>query len=286
MDDRKKGMLWGLVAGDCLGSPIQFTEKDKHPYITEMIACHYFSTPPGYWTDDSSMAFCIMESVVRLGGYDLEDIARNFVRWYDHGFWSSLDYAFDVGTATAMACIEIRKHGTLRNGFEDSQGNGSIMRFAPTFFLNRRNDGNRIPHEISDLTHNSSVVRRTIDLMTEICAAHLRGKRTEHLSKYTSRDEVNNSGWAVSTVQAALWAFHSTRNFEDGMIAAVNLGGDADSIGAVYGQIAGAYYGFRAIPERWLAKIKDRDRIEKLIADFLAVTENFNRTAEMQKNEI
>ena len=111
----------------------------------------------------------------------------------------------------------------------------------------------------------------------EICSAHLKGERTEHQSEYATREEVNNSGWAVSTVQAALWAFHSTQSFEDGMIAAVNLGGDADSIGAVYGQIAGSYYGFSAIPERWLAKIKDREKIEKLISDFLSVTETIEK---------
>lgn len=277
MDDRKKGMLWGLVVGDCLGSPIQFTEKDSHPHITEMVPCRYFNTPPGYWTDDSSMAFCIMESVVRFGHYDLKDVARNFVRWHEEGFWSSLDYAFDVGTATTTACIKIRDYGTLCNGFEDSQGNGSIMRFAPTYFLNGQDAGNRIPHEISDITHASEAVWKTVDLMMEICSAHLKGERTEHQSEYATREEVNNSGWAVSTVQAALWAFHSTQSFEDGMIAAVNLGGDADSIGAVYGQIAGSYYGFSAIPERWLAKIKDREKIEKLISDFLSVTETIEK---------
>lgn len=85
------------------------------------------------------------------------------------------------------------------------------------------------------------------------------------------REEVNNSGWAVSTLQAALWAFHTTDNFEEALIAAVNLGGDADTIGAVCGQIAGAYYGYSAIPERWLAVIKDREKLDNLINDFMAV---------------
>ena len=101
--DKAKGMLWGLVIGDCLGSPIQFTDMDAHPHITEMVPCKIFNTPAGYWTDDSSMAFCIMESVVRTGGYDLKDIAQNFVRWYDDGFWSSLSHSFDVGGATSAA---------------------------------------------------------------------------------------------------------------------------------------------------------------------------------------
>ena len=265
---RFKGMFWGLVVGDCLGSPIQFMGKDSHPHITEMVPCRYFNTPPGYWTDDSAMAFCVAESVVRLGRYDLADIADNFVRWYDEGFWSSLPYAFDVGSATAVAmhCI---KAGSLKNGEEDSQGNGSIMRFAPSYILNYGNADRKILHEISDLTHDSARVRETVDLLARICDDHLRGERTEVASIYTTRDEVNNSGWAVSTLQAALWAFQTTGSFEDALLAAVNLGGDADSIGAVCGQLAGAYYGYDAIPERWLAAVKTRDKVDDLIERFL-----------------
>ena len=267
-NDRIRGMLWGLIVGDCLGSPVQFMDMDSFSKVTEMIPCRYFNTPAGYWTDDGAMALCLMESAVRCQKYALEDIANNFICWYDDGFCSSLDYAFDVGTATVMG-IHGLKRGELRNGFEDSQGNGSIMRFAPSLLLD--NGDNRIIHEVSDLTHNSCKVRETIDLMAEICRKHLSGSKTEHQSEYSCREEVNNSGWAVSTLQAALWAFHSTDSFEEALIAAVNLGGDADTIGAVCGQIAGAYYGYSAIPERWLAAVKDREKLNKLIDDFIAV---------------
>lgn len=274
--DRLKGMLWGLVVGDCLGSPIQFTGKDDHMHITDMVPCRYFGTPAGYWTDDSSMAFCIMESVVRLERYDLKDIARNFVRWHEDGFWSSLSHAFDVGAATRCAIRSIRG-GSLCNGTEDSQGNGSIMRFAPSYVLNLGKPDHRIMYEISDLTHYSTRVRETVDLMAKICDEHLRGERTGVRSIYGTRAEVNNSGWAVSTLQAALWAFQSTRSFEEGLIEAVNLGGDADSIGAVFGQIAGAYYGFGAIPERWLAAVKSREKVDELIDSFLRVCRKNSR---------
>jgi ADP-ribosyl-[dinitrogen reductase] hydrolase len=198
-------------------------EMDSFPKVTEMIPCRHFHTPAGYWTDDGAMALCIMESAVRCQKYDLEDIADNFIRWYDDGFCSSLDYSFDVGSATVMG-IHGLKRGELCNGFEDSQGNGSIMRFAPSLLLD--NGDNRIIHEVSDLTHDSCKVRETIDLMAEICRIHLSGVKTTFQSEYSMREEVNNSGWAVSTLQAALWAFQSTENFEDALIEAVNLGGD------------------------------------------------------------
>ena len=267
---RFRGMFWGLVVGDCLGSPIQFSDKDRHIHVTDMLPCPFFHTPPGYWTDDSAMAFCVADSVVKCGKYDLRDIADTFVKWLRKGYWSSLPEAFDIGGATMIAIRGIES-GSLRNGDEDSQGNGSIMRLAPSYILNYGNPDRTILYEVGDLTHQSKRVRGVISLMADICDEHMQGHPTVVQSMYETRDEVDNSGWAVSTLQAALWAFQTTKTFEDGMIAAVNLGGDADSIGAVYGQIAGAYYGFEAIPERWLSAIKDREKVSELIESFLKV---------------
>ena len=140
MDRNKaKGMLWGLIVGDAFGSPIQFTLMDNHPWITEMVACPVFSLPPGYWTDDGSMAMCIMDSYVRKGKYDLKDIGDTFVKWFQDGYLSSIEgRSFDVGCATASACQGIGFHKRLKNGHEESQGNGSIMRFAPSYLLAQR----------------------------------------------------------------------------------------------------------------------------------------------------
>lgn len=264
-------MFWGLVVGDCLGSPIQFSGKDDHEFITQMVPCRHFHTPAGYWTDDSSMAFCIAESYVRLKRYDLKDVANNFARWLFEGFWSSKDRAFDVGQATYNAVNAIHYKGSLKNGTEETQGNGSIMRFAPSFIMNYGAPDNVMLHEISDLTHCSQTVRDVVDLMASILTEHVEGKRTQQQSIYKSREDVNVSGWSVSTLQAALWAFNATNDFESGMIQAVNLGGDSDSIGAVYGQIAGAFYGFDAIPSSWVKAVKDYEKVNELIESTIAV---------------
>ena len=269
--NRAKGMLWGLIVGDAFGSPIQFSDKDSHPWITEMVECPPFGLPPGYWTDDGSMAMCIMDSYVRKGGYDLKDIARTFVRWLDDGYLSSMDgRSFDVGCATEESVAAFMYTGSLVNGSEDSQGNGSIMRFAPSYLLaQKESDPVKVMHEISDLTHSSERVREVVDRFAKVLGEHMAGKRTVEVSPYTTREEVNNSGWAVSTLDAALWAFNTTETFEAALVAAVNLGGDSDTIGDVCGQIAGAYYGFDAIPDRWVKAVKTWEKVDDLIERFL-----------------
>ena len=267
--NREKGMLWGLVLADAFGSPIQFSGKDSHPRITDMVPCPVFGLPAGYWTDDGSMALCVMDSYVRKDGYDLKDIGATFVRWYREGYLSSVEgRSFDVGMATASACHAIAR-GSLRNGKEGQEGNGSIMRFAPSYLIARREGRREILHEVSDLTHSSGRVREVVDRFAGVLDEHLAGTRTTAESAYKTREEVNNSGWAVSTLEAALWAFNTTGTFEDGLIAAVNLGGDSDSIGAVYGQLAGAFYGFDAIPRRWVEAVKDWRKVDALIDRFL-----------------
>ena len=273
MDENKvRGMLWGLIVGDAFGSPIQFSGKDAHPWITEMVECPVFNLPAGYWTDDGSMAMCVMDSVVRTGGYDLRNIGHTFVRWLFDGYLSSVDgRSFDVGSATYGSVSSIRR-GNLVNGREESQGNGSIMRFAPSHLLARALKRPEIIHEVSDLTHASRTVRKTCDELAGVLDEHLAGRRTTRgPGAELARSDVPNSGWCVETLTAALWAFNTTDSFEEGMIAAVNLGGDSDSIGAVYGQIAGAYYGFDAIPTRWVRAVKTWERVDALINRFCEV---------------
>ena len=76
--------------------------------------------------------------------------------------------------------------------------------------------------------------------------------------------QIRGSGYVVESLEAALWAFHRTDDFRDGLLQAVNLGNDADTTGAVYGQLAGAFYGVEAIPAEWMAKLALRAEIEGL----------------------
>ena len=164
--------------------------------------------------------------------------------------------------------------GSLVNGHEESQGNGSIMRFAPSYLIARALGRPEIVHEVSDVTHASATVREVCDRFAAVLDEHLAGTRTKTgPGAELKREQVNNSGWAVSTLDAALWAFNTTDNFADGLIAAVNLGVDSDSIGAVYGQLAGTFYGFDAIPDRWVKAVKTWEKVDSLIERFLDALE-------------
>ncbi|MBR6733139.1 MAG: ADP-ribosylglycohydrolase family protein [Kiritimatiellae bacterium] len=121
-----------------------------------MVACPVFGLPVGYWTDDGSMAMCVMDSFVRKGGYDLKDVVETFVKWLKEGYLSSIEgSSFDMGNATYDSVMAFSSTGSLVNGSEESQGNGSIMRFAPSYLIARALGRPEIIHEVSDVTHAS-----------------------------------------------------------------------------------------------------------------------------------
>ena len=280
--DRAKGALWGLLVGDALGNPLQFgPARPDGNLLTEMEAGGVFRTPPGHWTDDGSMELCIIDSYVRKGGFDLRDIADTFLKWLNEGYLSSLDHAFDQGISTSNSLYKYERTGSLVNGHEGAQGNGSLMRHAPVTFIAEAAGDETIVEAVSDITHASNAVRRCVRTLHKALVSHAyKHERTDALGRYVLKDEndnlvfaprreISNSGHAEGALDSALWAFHSTGSFEDCLVAAVNNGNDADTVGAIAGQLAGAYYGFSAIPERWLAKMKTRKFLDDLIEKFL-----------------
>ena len=274
--DRAKGALWGLVIGDCLGSPVEFRSRTEHKWISKMEPCPHWHLPKGYWTDDSSMAFCIMQGFVdHPKCFSPEHVAKNFVEWMLRGKWSCNDKAFDVGMSCRNGIWNYVHHKWLKNGDEYTQGNGSIMRFAPSWFIARKlfttkDEQIALMHNISDLTHNSTTARKAITTLAEVFDMHIvEGRRTAIETTAKDWRTAGNSGWCVSTLDTALWAFNTTNNFRDAIVAAVNLGGDADTIGAVCGQIAGGYYGYSAIPKKWLEAVKDWHKVDALVESFL-----------------
>ena len=286
---KTRSSLLALAICDALGGPAEFRRRGTFPRITTLQRNETFHLPPGTWTDDTSMALCLADSLCSLpGSFSEEDQARRYIRWFQDGYLSATDYCFDIGSATRTA-LEIWHGGgglpQVRHSLDEKWrcGNGSLMRVLPVALaLWRTGDGGEAG-EVGELAARSSVVTHPHKLCQEACRVYVSlvtrvlraADRGEALTKgdllemlkrrawentelrevfatgeFVRKDEaqIKSSGYVVDTLEAALWGFFGTASFEEGAIAIVNLGDDADTVAAVYGGLAGAWY---AIEERF-----------------------------------
>jgi ADP-ribosyl-[dinitrogen reductase] hydrolase len=287
--DRFRGCLLGLATGDAVGTTVEFKPRGTFAAVADMVGGGPFRLRPGQWTDDTSMALCLAASLVEQGRFDARDQMIRYRRWRTEGYMSSTGTCFDIGTTTARALQRFRDTGDPFAGSTDpdTAGNGCIMRLAPVpmfFFpdeaaaIKYAADSSRTTHgadECLDASElfSSLLVRalhgrareeillgsRTLPLRTESVRAVARG---DYLTK--SADEIRGTGHVVRSLEAALWAFARTDDFRSAILAAANLGEDADTTAAVCGQVAGACYGASGIPAPWLERLAMRDEIERL----------------------
>lgn len=299
---RYLGAMLGLAVGDALGTTLEFSSPGTFEPITDMVGGGPFALAPGQWTDDTSMALCLAESLIECAGFDAADQMRRYVRWVDEGHWSSTGTCFDVGTVVRRALSAFRRTG---NGFsgpvdESTAGNGSLMRLAPValFFARDPELAIRMAADSSRTTHGTAAAVDACRYFAGLLLGALAGTPKGELlsSGFTpvaglwAREPLHpavaavaegsfrrkappeirgGKGYVIDTLEAALWAFATTEDFESGALAAVNLGGDADTTGAVYGQIAGAYYGARAIPAGWRERIALGEEIGEIAKKLL-----------------
>ncbi len=281
--DRFRGCLLGLAAGDALGATNEFKPPGTFEPIDEMVGGGELGLKPGQWTDDTSMALCLATSLIERRGFDAADQVRRYVRWWIEGYLSSTGHCFDIGNTVRAALARFLDTGEPYAGSSHprSAGNGSLMRLAPVpmYFagdtaeaIDRSADSSRTTHgavEAVDacryfggllvgalhgvekdtlLSSGYSPVeghwekRPLADRITDIANGSF---------KHREPPEIKGSGYVVESLEAALWAFDRSQDFRDGALMAVNLGDDADTTGAIYGQIAGAYYGVNSIPVGW-----------------------------------
>jgi ADP-ribosylglycohydrolase len=300
---RYRGALLGLAAGDALGTTIEFHRPGSFKPLTTIVGGGPFDLKPGEWTDDTSMALCLAESLVVCGKCDLVHQLQVYREWRDKGHLSVKGRCFDIGLTTARALDRFAETGEAYSGSTHSQssGNGSIMRLAPApLFFGR--DIRRAIHfgaESSKTTHGSPECIDACRLMAAIIIGGIDGRPKDELlasGYWASLDikqplcpniaaiaaesfklkvppQIQGTGYVVRSLEAALWAFHKSDNFRDGALLAVNLGDDADTTGAVYGQIAGAHYGEEGIPKEWCDILAMRDLIERRADELLALAE-------------
>jgi ADP-ribosyl-[dinitrogen reductase] hydrolase len=297
LKSRFRGALLGLAAGDALGTTAEFEPRGNFRPITDMHGGGPFHLEPGQWTDDTSTALCLAESLIESRGFDAADQMERYLRWHDHGHWSSTGVCFDIGITTRGALQRYRQHRDRPfAGSPDSHsaGNGSLMRLAPLplYYHGAPAEAIRRAADSSRTTHATPAAVDACRYFAGLLVGALHGDSKENLLapmyappgnawaaeplvpeirqiaegsfRTKSEQDIEASGYVVHTLEAALWAFSRTSSFRDGALLAVNLGDDADTTGAVYGQLAGAYYGVGAIPTDWLEQLSLRSEIEAM----------------------
>jgi ADP-ribosyl-[dinitrogen reductase] hydrolase len=271
--DRAIGSLIGLAIGDALGMQIEFSIRDTVPPVIGMNAGGPFKLNAGEWTDDTSMALCLAESLIECNGLDQKNLMDKFNNWYSNGYNSHNGICFDIGNATrnAMMLYRIRGNPVSGSTSENSAGNGSIMRLSPVAirYWNDKNAAKEAAIAQSVTTHGNIECINTCKKMTEVLVDLINNGDVKYLPKNKywktiGRQTISSSGYVISTWEAGQWAVANTDNFKDAVLLAVNLGDDSDTVGAVAGQIAGALYGYSSIPKEWLDVLAWHDKIYNL----------------------
>lgn len=284
LQERYSGALVGLACGDALGTTVEFKPRGSFVPLRDIVGGGPFALRRGQWTDDTSMALCLAESLVE-NRYDVTDQMERFLRWWRQGYWSATGRCFDIGMTTARALERFERERDPYAGSEDpnTAGNGSLMRLAPVvlFFHPVDEDVRRYAVDHSRTTHAAAEVLECCQLFAQAISRALAGQSKEGLlegalawltedkvaaiaaGEYRSKsaEEIRGSGYAVESLEAALWCLHQTDSYREAVLAAANLGDDADTTAAITGQLAGALYGIEAIPREWRHILHRREDI-------------------------
>ena len=287
--DRAKGALVGLALGDALGTTLEFSGRDTEPPVTDLVGGGPFRLAAGEWTDDTSMALCLADSLLERGLLDVDDVMERFLRWYEEGHNSVTGECFDIGATTAGALHSFRDTGEPLSGGTDPQsaGNGSLMRLSPVAirWWHDPSKATAAARLQSRTTHGAPQAVEACALYAELLVEAIAGAPKETVLRARDwsgdaqiaevaagswrakeRDAISSSGYVLHTLEAALWCVGRSRSIEDALILAANLAGDADTVAAVTGQLAGALWGMSGAPAGWLDRLAWREHIEALAA--------------------
>jgi ADP-ribosylglycohydrolase len=290
--DRYRGALLGLAVGDALGTALEFCPPGSFEPIDDMVGGGPFGLRAGEWTDDTSMALCLAESLLERG-FDPTDQLTRYVRWWREGHNSSTGTCFDIGTTVRPALEDFLATGrTRRPPDQNGAGNGSLMRLAPVplAFASDPRRAIELAGESSWTTHGAQSAADACSYAAALVVGALQGASKQELltplytpvqdlwderllvpeihlvaaGSFREREPpaIRGGGYVVECLEAALWALDRSSSFREGCLLAVNLGDDADTTGAVFGQLAGAIYGVGGIPTGWLELLAHRELIE------------------------
>ncbi|WP_436793866.1 ADP-ribosylglycohydrolase family protein [Actinospongicola halichondriae] len=289
--DRFRGALVGLAAGDAVGTTLEFKRPGTFQPIDDMVGGGPFGLTAGQWTDDTSMALCLAESIVESGGdLDPADQLTRYHRWWKDGHLSSTGVCFDIGLTTTKAILRWKNEQTVTAPVVDQEAaaNGSLMRLAPVpmrWAADPALAGERSA-ESSRTTHPADRPVQCCQVYGTMIAVAIGGGSEDEIldparfadldlhpevraivdGSYRTKEppEIKGTGYCVAALEASLWAFARSDTYRDAVLAAANLGDDADTTAAICGQLAGAFWGESGIPADWRSKLALPDTISGL----------------------
>jgi ADP-ribosylglycohydrolase len=289
-EDRAVGALLGLAVGDAVGTTLEFKRPGTFEPITDMVGGGPFRLPAGAWTDDTSMALCLAESIVDTGGMDLTDQLRRYVAWRRDGYLSSTGRCFDIGNTTSRQLSRFERTGEAidPDPDPDAAANGSLMRLAPVPIRWHADPGEAAERsaESSRTTHAADRPVDACRVLGAMTAALIAGEPAEWVfdpsfwqwgpldpaveaiarGSWVGKEPpaIRGTGYCVDALEAAIWAVAGAEGLREAVLRAANLGDDADTTAAIAGQLAGARWGRSGIPAEWLDRLELRERIEEL----------------------
>lgn len=304
------GGLFGFCVGDVLGVPVEFLTREeiKRDPVKEMRAYGTYHQPFGTWSDDTSLTLCLVDAINK--GYSLERVAKNFMDFYEKGDFTPYGEVFDIGNSTKDSIIKMctgKKPLDCGGRTESDNGNGALMRILPIAFWGKNLKSFeiiRLTEEIVSLTHGHNRVKLACVFYVEFVIQILLGQNKEDalegaiafVNRFcveiyaeefknfdeifskdivsTTEDRIRSSGYVVDTLESALWFFFHADGYCETILKAINLGGDTDTIAAIAGGIAGIYYGFNDIPERWIQSIAKKKELHQMFKRFCNVCED------------
>lgn len=302
-----KGIIFGHAVADALGVPVEFKSREelkKNP-VTDMCEYGTYNQPKGTWSDDTSLTLCTLESIAEKQDVHTEDIMKRFGWYLNDNYMTPHGDMFDIGITTRNAIWQYLYGDKYPYGSSDvnSNGNGSLMRIIPVTLFHVFKKQSPVKyrddiHNVSMLTHahKRSVLACGIYdfVLQEIIKnptmesvrngldnAYSVYKLTDEIKTYTRlfkydfallpESEIKSTGYVVDSLEAAIWCLLNTKSYKECVLKAVNLGEDTDTVGAIAGGLAGALYGYDAIPEKWLNTLIKKEMIDKLCEDFAKI---------------
>ena len=299
--NRARGSLYGLAIGDALGAPLEFLViAEDDAYLTDYVTGGKHRVKKGEYTDDTSMALALTDSLL-TDGFNLESQLDNYVLWQTRGKYSSRGYCFDIGISTSIALNKYKLNQKFKSVNTDSKhsGNGSLMRLAPVPLFYFKYGIEEMVNKSVDsslTTHGSDVTLDCIKYFVVIYNKILKGEKDkdkliklteDEMAQFNIRNltliellheldfksqkikKLKTDGFVLYSLILSLYCFYYSDDFEDAVLEAVNLGGDADTNGAITGQLAGAYYGYNSIPEKFINGLNPKKLLDTYFEPFV-----------------